>query len=132
MRDEETDRIAEALENLSSKLDGAVASSKRRSREDNEPRSVSSLNRGRGEDPLEIQGVLFQVKVPVGRRGEVMPAYLVFPPVDDERELEELAADVEKRFRFATVYSPRGDRDRNGYGRDRYGYENRGYYRDRR
>lgn len=130
MRDEETDRIAEALEKLASKLDAAIGSGKRRSREEDEPRSVSSLNRGRGDDPLEIRGVLFQVKVPVGRRGETMPAYLLFPPVEDERELEELAAGVEKRFKFATLYQPRGDR--NGYGRDRYAYDHRGHYRDRR
>lgn len=124
MRDEETDRIAEALEKLTSKLDGAIASGKRRSRED-EPRSVSSL--GRGADPLEIQGVLFQIRVPLGRRGETMPAYLLFPGVRDEGELEELADDVERRFKFATVYQPR-----NGYSRDRYGYAHSGRYRDRR
>lgn len=128
MRDQETERIAEALETLSSKLDGAIASGKRRrSREEDEPRSVSSLNRGRGDDPLEIQGVLFQIRVPLGRRGETMPAYLLFPGVRDEGELEELADDVERRFKFATVYQPR-----NGYGRDRYGYDHRGRYRDRR
>lgn len=130
MRDEETtDRIAEALEKLAAKIDGAIGSGKRRSPEQDEPpRSVSSLNRGRGEDPLEIQGVLFQVRVPIGGgRGETMPAYLLLPGVRDEGELEQLADDVERRFKFATVYQPR-----NGYRRDRYGYENRGYYRDRR
>lgn len=128
MRDEETDRIAEALEKLTSKLDGAIASGKRRSRED-EPRSVSSL--GRGADPLEIQGVLFQVRVPIGRRGETMPAYLLFPPVRDESELLELAADVERRYRLVTVYQPKGYR--NGYGRDRDAYDRRREYdRERR
>jgi len=57
--------IAEALEKLNAKIDGAIASGKRRGRdrEEDAPRSVSSLDRGRGDDPLEIQGVLFQVRV---------------------------------------------------------------------
>lgn len=129
MRDEETDtdRVAEALDRLASKLDSAIGSGKRRSRGEDEPRSVSSL--GRGADPLEIQGVLFQVRVPIGRRGETMPAYLLFPPVRDEGELLELAADVERRYRLATVYQPKGYR--NGYGRDAYD-RRRDYDRERR
>jgi hypothetical protein len=143
MRDDESiSGIAEALEKLNAKLDGAVASGRRsrgRDRDEDAPRSVSSLERGRSEDPLEIRGVLFQVRVPIGRRGETMPAYLLFPPVRDERELEEVAEDVERRFKLVAVYQPKGDRgtgysygNGNGYNKDR-GADSRGrdYGRDR-
>jgi len=129
MRD---DGIAEALEKLSKKLDGAVAGGRRsrdRDREEDAPRSVSSLERGRNEDPLEIRGVLFQVRVPIGRHGEMLPAYLLFPPVRDERELEELAEDVERRFKLVTVYQPQGGRS-TGYRGSGYGHGD-GYSKDR-
>lgn len=145
MRDDESiSGIAEALEKLNAKLDGAVAGGRRsrgRDRED-APRSVSSLERGRSEDLLEIRGVLFQVRVPIGRREETMPAYLLFPPVQDERELKELAEDVERRFKLVTVYQPKGDRgtsyrgvgygNGNGYNNERGAYDRgRDYGRDR-
>jgi hypothetical protein len=119
--------IAEALEKLNAKLDGAVASGKRRGphRED-APQSVRSLERGRGEDLLQIEAVLFQVRVPTGRRGESMPAYLQFAGVRDERELQELAEDVRRRFPDASVYQPKSEYRGNGYGRGG------GYDRDRR
>jgi hypothetical protein len=143
MRD---DGVAEALEKLSNKLDGAVDGGRRsrgRDREEDAPRSVSSLERGQNEDPLEIRGVLFQVRVPIGRHDEALPAYLLFPPVRDERELEELAEDVERRFKLVTVFRPQGHRgtgyrgsgygngngysyskDRGAYGRERdYGHD---------
>jgi len=129
MRD---DGIVEALEKLSKKLDGAVDGGRRsrgRDREEDAPRSVSSLERGQNEDSLEIRGVLFQVRVPIGRRGETMPAYLLFPPVRNERELEELAEDVERRFKLVTVYQAQGHRG-TGYRGSDYGNGN-GYSKDR-
>ena len=141
--DESINGIAEALERLSKKLDGAVdggRQSRGRDREEDAPRSVSSLERGRNEDPLEIRGVLFQVRVPIGRHGEMLPAYLLFPPVRDERELEELAEDVERRFKLVTVYKPQGHRSTgyhgsgygNGYSKDRSAYgRGRDYGHDR-
>jgi hypothetical protein len=133
MRDDESiNGIAEALEKLSKKLDGAVdggRQSRGRDREEDAPRSVSSLERGQNEDSLEIRGVLFQVRVPIGRRGETMPAYLLFPPVRNEHELEELAEDVERRFKLVTVYQPQGDRG-TGYRGSGYGHGN-GYSKDR-
>jgi hypothetical protein len=144
MRDDESiSGIAEALEKLNAKLDGAVAGGRRsRDREEDAPRSVGSLERGRNEDALEIRGVLFQVRVPIGRRAETMPAYLLFPPVRDERELEELAEDVERRFKLVTVYQPQGDHgsgyrgagygNGNGYNKYRGTYDRgRDYGRDR-
>ena len=132
MRDDESiNGIADALEKLSKKLDGAVDRGRRsrgRDREEDAPRSVSSLERGQNEDPLEIRGVLFQVRVPIGRRGETMPAYLLFPPVRDERDLGELAEDVERRFKLVTVYQPQGGRSTGYLGAYRNGY---GYRKDR-
>lgn len=97
-------------------------------REQDAPRSYGERNgHGRRVRPTEIQGVLFQVRVPVGRRGETMPAFVLFPPVRDERDLEELAEQVEREFRTATVYQPRDrDRDRHGYRDER----DRNYRRD--
>lgn len=87
---------------------------------------------GRRRKPTEIQGVLFQVRVPVGRRGETMPAYLLFPPVRDERELEDLADEVEREFKLATVYPPKEQRREGGYGSNGYGHgRDRGYDRGR-
>jgi hypothetical protein len=53
-----------------------------------------------------------------------MPAYLQFAAVHDERELEELAEDVRRRFPDASVYQPKTEYRGNGYGR--------GYDRERR
>lgn len=129
MKDESTEAIARALEALNEKLDGAVAS--RRSRRDEDtadddaPRSVHTLGRGRNADPLGIQGVLLAVRIPIGRRGETVPGYLLFPPVEDERALMELAENVERRYKLITVYQPRNERK--GYSN---GYSN-GYNRER-
>ena len=131
-REDDVNAVAEALDRLNGKLDSMLASGKRgrgRGNDDDGPQSVRSLERGRGADPLDVQGVLFQLRVPVGRRGETMPAFLLFPPVRDEREVEELAEDVERKFKFATVYQPRNER--NGYSNGS-GYERgRDYSRDR-
>jgi hypothetical protein len=74
--DESVNGIAEALEKLNAKLDDAVVGGRRRRGRDSEeevPRSVSSLERGR-KHLLEIQGVLFQIRVPIGRRRDAMPS----------------------------------------------------------
>ena len=84
MRDDEsTSGIAEALEKLNTKLDGAVAGGRRsrgRDRKEDAPRSVNSLERGRTEDSLEIRSVLCQIRVPIGRRWEAMPSVQVGAP----------------------------------------------------
>jgi hypothetical protein len=83
MRDDESvSRMAEALEKLNAKLDDAVADGSRRRGRDSEEealRSVSSLERGR-KHLLEIQGVLFQIRVPIGRRRDAMPSVQVGAP----------------------------------------------------
>jgi hypothetical protein len=117
--------VAQALEKLNAKLEGTVASGKRsRHRDEDAPQSVHSMARRRDRDALDIQAVLFQTRVKVGRRGETMPAYLQFAAVHDERELEELAEDVRRRFPDASVYQPKTEYRGNGYGR--------GYDRERR
>lgn len=145
--EERMDEMERKLDKLLDSLNGASPRSSRRHREEEEdddrPRSARDVGRGRrGRDPLEIQGVLFQVRVPVGRHGDTMSGYLLFPPVKDERELEELADDVERDFRLVKVWSPqqRGQNGNgfqgNGYNRDRdrgyrnYGDRDRGYNRD--
>ena len=111
--------VRELLKQLSTQLEDAVASGKENSLDrGDEPRGVSSLREG--DDSLDIRGVLFQARVPVGRRGEVMPVYLLFPPVRDERELVDLAEEVQERFHeIVTTYAPRdrGEYRGNGYGR---------------
>ncbi len=140
--------VANALERLSDRIDDALRGGgkrgkRRREEEDDAPESALEMRRGR-RDPLEIQGVLFEVSVPVGRRGEMMRAHLLFPPVRDERDLEKLADEVEREFRNAKILPPKeqfrgfgngyGNSYRGGYGgyngyRDR-GYYDRGYDRD--
>jgi len=83
MRDDESvNGIAEALEKLNAKLDDAVVGGRRRRGRDSEEgasRSVSSLERGR-KHLLGIQDVLFQIRVPIGRRGKAMPSVQVGAP----------------------------------------------------
>ena len=111
--------VAAALDKLSEKLDTILADGhrSRSPRRKEAPESVLQMGRGRDVESVELQGTLFAVRVPVGRRGEFMPGYLLFPPVANERELEELAQDVQREFRFATVYQPRAEH-RNGYDRN--------------
>ena len=126
MKDETTAAIAEALEKLSEKLDGAVGNGKRSRRgdddqDDDAPRGVGGLQLGGRLSPTKIQAVLFQVKVPVGRAGETMLAYIQFAGVRDERELQDLAEDVRRRYPDATVYQPKSRFGGNGYGNGRGG-----------
>lgn len=139
-KDNDTAAIAEALEKLTERLDDAVGSG-RRSRRDadgdaDEPRGVRGLRRGGGSSSAEVQAVLFQVRVPVGR-GETMPVHLQFAAVRDERELADLAEEVRRNFRDAVVYQPKRDfggsnysryGGGNGYGYGRGGYDRGGRY----
>jgi len=136
--------VIDALNALTDKIGEALSDGRKRGRrreeEDDAPDSVRELRRGR-RDPLEIQGVMAQVSVPIGRRGETMPLYVLLPPVRDERELEDLALELERKFRNVKIFGPKfegqgsGGGWRNGGGYDRgrgYGGD-RGYYdRDRR
>ena len=130
------DAVVSALERLSAKLDDAMDPVRGRGRgrrrdldEDDQPESAAPRGRGR-RDPLEIQGVLFQLNVPVGRRGDTMPAYILLPPVRDERELEKLADEVEREFRTAKVFTPKPQFDRGSNGYNGGGGNN--YYRNDR
>ena len=114
------DELARMREEIEKEIDD------RKARGD-EPRSYAGRNEGRRVRPTAIEGVLFQVRVPLGRRGETMPGFILFPPVRDERELSDLAEQVEREFRTATVYQPKDDHQRRGYGRDS-GYD---HHRDR-
>ncbi|HUO61005.1 MAG TPA: hypothetical protein VMU24_10080 [Candidatus Acidoferrales bacterium] len=119
-KDDRIDAVAEALESLTERLDLILGADRSRgtvTRDQSAPRSVLQMKRDRNVSPVELQGTLFAVRVPVGRRGEFMPGYLLFPPVANERALEELAQDVQREFKFATVYQPRAEH-RNGYDRN--------------
>jgi hypothetical protein len=134
--DEITAELAETnrkLDNLLDVLsDGAISGKRRRRhRDDDEPESVREMEeRGRRG---EVRQVAFQVSVPVGRRGESMPGFLIFDvSVRDDRDLEDLADEVERKFRTAKVFPPK-DRfeGRGGFGGGGFnrggGYG--GYYR---
>lgn len=123
MKENETAVIAEALEKLTARLDDAVGKRSRRDEESDSPMGVDTL-RGRREDPLEIRAVLFPVKIPVGRRGETVPAYLQFDGVGNQDQLERLAEMVRREFPDLTIYQPKREFGGNGYGRG-------GYDRDR-
>ena len=74
------------------------------------------------------------MNVPVGRRGDTMPCYIMLPPVRDERELEKLADEVEREFRNAKVYSPKSFDGQsryqgNGYRNNNYSNSNSNYDR---
>jgi hypothetical protein len=139
MADGGMDAVANALERLADRIDKAMDTGRSRGRrreleEEDPPESAAPTRRGR-RDPLEIQGVMFQLNVPVGRRGDTMPCYVLFPPVRDERELEKLADEVEREFRTAKVYTPKPAFDRSNHGYNGGGgnsyYRGNGYDRDR-
>ncbi len=139
MADGGMDAVANALERLAERIDKAMDSGRSRGRrreveDEDSPESAAPARRGR-RDPLEIQGVMFQLNIPVGRRGDTMPCYVLFPPVRDERELEKLADEVEREFRTAKVFTPKPQFDRGGNGYHSNGgsnyYRGGGYDRDR-
>jgi hypothetical protein len=106
------DAVADALQRLADRMDRMERRGRTRREPEEEDAPESAAPRGRrSRDPLEIQGVMFQVSIPVGRRGETMPAFILLPPVRDERELEKLADEVEREFRSAKVYPPKGQFD---------------------
>ena len=111
------DAVANALERMNEKLDD-IFSEKRRSRgrgrdRDEEPESVRDMqDRGRQG---EARQVAFEVKVPVGRNGGSLKGLLIFDvSVRDDRDLEDLANEVERKFRSANVWQKQ--ESRGGYG----------------
>ena len=135
---EKLDRLTDVLlDNMSEIRRGKKRG---RDRDDDDPESVREMRGGR-RDPLEIQGVMFQINIRMRREGETMPAYILLPPVRDERELEKLADEVEREFRNAKIFRKefqggggngyRGGGYGGGYGRDNY-YRGRDWDRDRR
>jgi hypothetical protein len=137
--------VVSALERLSDKLDEAFetqrSGTKRgrrrdREREEDGPESARD-GRGRGELG-EIRGVLFPVSIPLGRSGETLSCYLLTGPVRDERDLLDLAEEVDRgEFRrVLRVYQPKRQYNDNRNGNGNYGgggYDRgRGYDRDRR
>lgn len=103
-----------------------------RDRED-EPESVRDMqDRGRQG---EASQVAFEIKVPVGRDGASLKGLLIFDvPIRHDRDLEELADEVDRKFRLANVFKKQDYGNRGGYGGGN-GYGgggyNRGYDRDR-
>lgn len=118
---------------------GEQAGSRRRSRgrgrdREDEPESVRDMqDRGRQG---EARQVAFEVKVPVGRQGGTLKGLLIFDvSVRDDRDLEDLANEVERKFRSANVFTKDFNRDgyRGGGGYNRPYYDRGGGYdRDRR
>jgi hypothetical protein len=120
--------IAIALERMNDRLDDLLSDKRRRrgrDRED-EPESVREMDdRGRRG---EARQVAFEVKVPVGRQGGTLKGLLIFDvSVRDDRDLEDLANEVERKFRSANVFTK--DFNRGGYGGGN-GYGGGGYRRD--
>ena len=140
MPNEGMETVAHMLQELADRMDRMESRQRRKGRDaepidEDAPESAAPLTGRRGRrDPLEIQGVLFQMNVPVGRRGDTMPCYIMLPPVRDERELEKLADEVEREFRNAKVYSPKSFDGQsryqgNGYRNNNYSNSNSNYDR---
>lgn len=115
------DAVANALERLADKIDKQMdpgrGRGRRREPEDEDLPESAAPARGRGRG--KAHGVAFEVKVPVGRDGKILKGLLFFDAaVRDDRDLEELADDVDRQFRTANVYAPKSDRpaERGGSG----------------
>ncbi len=125
VRDKEktmADELSAELRDTNSKLDAlldvltdqARGQRRRRGRED-EPESVREMD-SRGRQG-EARQVAFEVKVPVGRNGGTLRGMLIFDvSVRDDRDLEDLANEVERKFRSANVFTKQFDRPYNGGG----------------
>lgn len=137
-RDRGMDSVANALERLADKIDDSLRAASRRSRRDREPEGEdepeSVVANGRHGRRGEVRQVAFEVKVRAGRDGKTLKGFvLIDANVRDDRDLEELADEVERRFRSANLFSPdrfggSGYRG-NGYGGG--GWRDRGFDRDR-
>lgn len=113
--DRTIETVADALERMNQNLEDIIRGTKRsRGRHrDEEPESVRDMqDRGRQG---EARQVAFEVKVPVGRNGGTLKGFLIFDvSVRDDRDLEDLANEVERKFRSANVFTK--DFNRGGYG----------------
>lgn len=111
MADGGMESVANALQKLADRIDDMMGSGGRprgRRRDPEDEDAPESAAPARGRSRGKAHGVAFEVKVPVGRDGKMLKGLLFFDAaVRDDRDLEELADEVDRSFRTANVFSPK-------------------------